>query len=275
MGLFRQRPAQRPGERLDGQLRRRHLLHLQRRHRLRRADGHRLDLGGHRLRGPRHRRPGHRRRHHQHLRPDGGVEHRVADRRHLSQRPRHHLLLAVRHLHRLRPADDPAGRRLGHRPGDRPGEPHRPDSGGHLPLPPGGDQQRRHRLRLRLHDGDADGQQRRAGQHGRARRLRAVTPGPDPERLDRRLEPHAHQLHLPVAALDRRRHHLEQHQRRHHVELQRGRQRSQRADPVRRQRHQLLWDQRRRHHAGHDRLRRAGGHDRAHHRGPRQPRVRS
>ena len=59
------------------------------------------------------------------------------------------------------------------------------------------------------------------------------------------------------------------------VELQRGRRRSQRADPGRRQRHQLLWDQRRRHHAGHDRLRRARGHHRAHHRGPRRARVRS
>ena len=100
---------------LDRELRRGHRLHLQRRHRLRRADGHRLDLGRDRLRRPRHRRPGDRRRHHQQLRPDGRVEHRDARRRRLPQRPGHHLLLAVRDLDRLRPADHPAGRRLGHR----------------------------------------------------------------------------------------------------------------------------------------------------------------
>ncbi len=78
-------------------------------------------------RRPGHRRSGDRRRHHQLLRPDGRVEHRHARRRRVPQRPGHHVLLAVRDLDRLRPADHSSGRRLGHRARHRPGEPHRPD----------------------------------------------------------------------------------------------------------------------------------------------------
>ena len=182
MGLQRQRAAQRPDQRLERHLRRRHPLHLQRRRRLRRPDRCRLDL----RRGRAAARPASaardRLRRERQLRTERSAQRRRhARRRRLSQRARHHLLVAVRHDHRLRRSRPPARTSArGTAPVGVTGALSRPGAGDHLPLPP-----RRPAtadgttLRIRLQPHDVSGQCGAAGRHGRAGHQRHRPAGPD------------------------------------------------------------------------------------------------
>ena len=85
------------------------------------------------------------------------------------ERRGHHVLVGVRHDHRLRPADPRERHRLGHRSGAGDRLAHRPVARDDLPLPAGRAEQPRHRVRLRLH---AD----HAGHDGEL-----AHPGPEPD----------------------------------------------------------------------------------------------
>ena len=126
VGVRERVAAQRSHDRLERHLRGIDLLHLRRRSRLRRPDRRRQHLRRGRDRSARDHRPGNERV----LRADR--DHRVgpAPGRGVPERRGHHVLVAIRHDHRLRPADPGEDRhRLGHRPGAGLRLAHRPVAG--------------------------------------------------------------------------------------------------------------------------------------------------